>query len=53
MFLSSSLTLLHHDWKAREAVEVHVQRPGPGHLPDQLHDPALLPLNTTDPLQPA
>lgn len=52
-FLFEGLASLDHDCQTQEAVEVHVQRAGPGYNPDQLHDPALLPLHHTDPLQPA
>lgn len=52
-FLFEGLASLDHDCQTQEEVEVHMQRARPGHSPDQLHDPALLLLYHTDPLQPA
>lgn len=38
-----------HVFKESKTLEVHVQRPCPRYGPDQLYDPAILPVNATGP----
>lgn len=48
-----SFDLRSHDIQESKTLEIYVQRPRLGHCPDQLHDPAVLPVNATTPYQRA